>query len=464
MFSFDEGTNELNQIDPDAERPQDEINQKEAEIHQNKINLEDVEIHQEEMTQIDPDVERRQNKINQIDADVEIHKEEAIRKNEDHPGNRFYLCSHCNKVFLTLSLYEAHSSTHEAETSEKSEQGGNALDGKSDFNEDQIVLMGEKRFLCEYCKKGFKFLSDLIRHERGHTGEKPYKCGHCETQFTRLTSLIRHQKVHTGEQEAYECETCKKTFTRLFSLIRHQTVHTGERPYTCEVCDKGFTQLTSFKAHQMMHTGETPFTCEHCQKGFTRYSTLFNHLRTHSDTGEKSEKSKKGLKHLSKPPKNKKINKGVKPHQCGHCEKSFARNSTLFKHLQTHSEAEEKSDQIHQSKKGFKQLSKPKRNLKIIPVEKPYKCSNCKKSFARYSTLFNHLRTHRDSGEKSDKSHQSKEDLKQSSSPERQTINTGEKIHKCIHCNKEFARRCSLIAHQKWMHRKLVVSVTDCLL
>nr|XP_046264603.1 zinc finger protein 184 [Scatophagus argus]XP_046264604.1 zinc finger protein 184 [Scatophagus argus] len=85
--------------------------------------------------------------------------------------------------------------------------------------------IGEKRFSCTYCNKGFVRFSQLGEHLRSHTGEKPFSCLQCGRSFTKQCNLIRHAVVHSGEKP-FECSLCGKSFTQRSSLKSHQkTAH-----------------------------------------------------------------------------------------------------------------------------------------------------------------------------------------------------------------------------------------------
>ncbi|KAM7021041.1 uncharacterized protein M8220_017048 [Acridotheres tristis] len=64
--------------------------------------------------------------------------------------------------------------------------------------------------------------------EKQHRGEKPHKCLECGKGFRWSSDLIRHQRIHMGEKP-----DCGKGFRHNSHLIRHRRIHTGERPYEC---------------------------------------------------------------------------------------------------------------------------------------------------------------------------------------------------------------------------------------
>ncbi|XP_070972002.1 uncharacterized protein [Oncorhynchus clarkii lewisi] len=113
----------------------------------------------------------------------------------------------------------------------------------------------EKRFLCSFCGKAFRFSKQVEIHQRMHTGEKPFGCHLCRASFSHLSSLKRHQRVHTGEK-LFSCLLCRASFSHSSSLKRHQRVHTGEKPYTCSQCEKRFSHQHHLKMHLKVHTGE----------------------------------------------------------------------------------------------------------------------------------------------------------------------------------------------------------------
>ncbi|NXK38906.1 ZN736 protein, partial [Piprites chloris] len=60
----------------------------------------------------------------------------------------------------------------------------------------------EKPYKCQKCNKGFRWSSDLIKHQRTHTSEKPLICSElqCGKGFRGFSALTQHHQTHTAEK------------------------------------------------------------------------------------------------------------------------------------------------------------------------------------------------------------------------------------------------------------------------
>nr|XP_009920142.1 PREDICTED: zinc finger protein GLI4-like [Haliaeetus albicilla] len=70
----------------------------------------------------------------------------------------------------------------------------------------------EKPHKCPKCNKGFRWFSDLIKHQRSHPGEKPFICSECGENFRVSSHFISHRRMHTGERP-YPCLERRKSFS-----------------------------------------------------------------------------------------------------------------------------------------------------------------------------------------------------------------------------------------------------------
>ncbi|XP_073529744.1 uncharacterized protein [Phyllobates terribilis] len=228
----------------------------------------------------------------------------------------------------------------------------------------RLMLMGEKRYRCTECGKGFTRNSHLKAHRRIHTGERPFKCSECSKTFSENSHLTVHLRVHSGEKR-YKCSMCDKSFSENSNLIVHQRIHTGEKPYKCPECELCFSQHSSLVRHRRKHSGARPYQCAHCEKTFSQKGHLSNHIRTHT---------------------------GERPYKCSECGKSFSEHSHLTGHQKIHTgEKPYTCDVCH---KCFSKISNLKAHQQIHTGFRPYICSQCGKSFTQHSTLVRHQRVH----------------------------------------------------------------------
>uniref|UniRef100_A0A6J0VCH6 Zinc finger protein 768 n=1 Tax=Pogona vitticeps TaxID=103695 RepID=A0A6J0VCH6_9SAUR len=233
-----------------------------------------------------------------------------------------------------------------------------------------------------------------------------------EREFKDLTESLH------GKTKSYKCSDCGKNYHRSTDLLRHQRTHTGERPYLCLDCGKSFSRSSILLEHQRIHTGEKPYKCSHCGQGFSQSSNRNQHERTHGKMGNsepwgQSQTRTKNQKPISKSPlrtedslgpvlgfggvswsskvvvKHKQSNLIEKPYKCPECGKGFARSTDFIRHHITHT------------------------------GEKPYTCTKCGKSFTRSSVLTEHQRIH-----------------------------TGERPYKCRLCGKGFSQNSNRNQHE----------------
>ncbi|XP_022690589.1 zinc finger protein rotund-like, partial [Varroa jacobsoni] len=108
----------------------------------------------------------------------------------------------------------------------------------------------------------------------------------------------------------------------------------------------------------------------------------------------------------------------TKPYKCSQCSKSFANSSYLSQHTRIHLGIKPYRCEICQ--RGFTQLSHLQQHIRTHTGDKPYKCRHpgCNKAFSQLSSLQSHSRCH-------------------------QT----DKPYKCNSCYKCFADEASLLDH-----------------
>uniref|UniRef100_A0A8C1E406 C2H2-type domain-containing protein n=1 Tax=Cyprinus carpio carpio TaxID=630221 RepID=A0A8C1E406_CYPCA len=326
-------------------------------------------------------------------------------------------------------------------------------------------IPGDKRFVCSYCSKRFRCVSQLTIHQRSHTGEKPYRCTLCGKRYLQKGHLYTHQRTHTGEKP-YRCSLCAKGFIQQCTLDMHLRSHTGEKPYTCTECGKGF--MTKFYLNKHLSCQ----TCNNSERQPTIGSVfgkewcmnLWRHEESH--VGQKDDSSDDFITYTVPSDDQDQSNVHQTP----------AEEQALDGTISTHGDVTTGPDlspdvefipnnlnfieSVTPNKnfkcvfcgKSFEYLSHMTRHMRKHSGEKPYICTVCGKRFAQKTYLTTHQRTH--SGERPyscmecGKTHM--------------RTHSGEKPFVCTVCGKRFAQKTYLRIHQRTHSGERPYSCMEC--
>ncbi|KAL2102483.1 hypothetical protein ACEWY4_001651 [Coilia grayii] len=149
--------------------------------------------------------------------------------------------------------------------------------------------------------------------------------------------------------------------------------------------------------------------------------------------GEKNKTGRRSRLSLSAVPKFTAIPEAMmpneRPYHCSFCRKSFSRKTWFKKHLHIHSG--DKPYHCKQCGKRFLQTEDLKRHKRTHTGERPYRCKQCGKGFS----LAGNLRTH-------------------------QRIHTGDKPYHCKQCGRWFSHKGSLKRHHR-LHKERGPTAAD---
>ncbi|XP_030560853.1 zinc finger protein 358-like [Drosophila novamexicana] len=119
-----------------------------------------------------------------------------------------------------------------------------------------------------------------------------------------------------------------------------------------------------------------PYKCQMCGKQFAHMSILSLHKKWHLET-------KSSARIIAKPKLDKKSNR------CTICEKKYATNQLLRRHIATHSTERPYACTICPT--SFRLVTNLKRHMRNHTGERPFKCPWCAESFARSDYCRSHM-------------------------------------------------------------------------
>jgi len=145
------------------------------------------------------------------------------------------------------------------------------------------------------------------------------------------------------------------------------------RRHLCQFsgCNLGFSRPSRLKVHMRGHTGERPFSCHHCDKSYARNA----HLKRHIETNHSEKDQKIPVLFV-----------------CDICEKRYSLKQNLQKHIKRTHENRFKCDECDAAFNKNKLLRAHKKTHGIAPAQP--KCNQCDQVFPSESKLKKHKRTH----------------------------------------------------------------------
>ena len=300
----------------------------------------------------------------------------------------------------------------------------------------QVNTHDSKIFHCDDCNLWFPTNQAFDKHNQLHSNDRPYKCSRCRKKFATSKSLTYHLKIH-GEK-TFLCDVCGKTFIKKAHLEAHGHIHSNIRSYKCTDCDKTYKYDGQLRIHRRYHTGQR-FYCDICQKGFVDKADLKKHSVGHVVQKRSEPKMALGIVKRQYP--------RVKPkHICTVCLENFNDRSTLEKH-QTN---------VHDSKifhclecdKWFRTTQSFDQHNQIHSNDLPYKCSRCGKHFAASNSLQHHLKLH---GEKKFACHTcGKAFVKKAHLEAHERTHSNVRPYKCSDCDKTYKYDGQLRIHRRY--------------
>lgn len=272
---------------------------------------------------------------------------------------------------------------------------------------------------CDYkkCGKGLRHSAGgFSLHPRVHTGLRGNEMDACGKGFSLGASHQQEQGL-CALGTSYRCRDCGKTFKRSSHLSYHRRLHSQEKPFKCRVCEKAFRWNSNCIRHEKIHTGVKPYKCGLCEKAFQRMSAYRLHQETHARQKVESDPCEEALTYGVELDPHLREQGEEKPFDCSQCRKSFHCKSYVLEHQRIHTQ------------------------------EKPYKCASCRKTFRWRSNFTRHVRLHQDEEFCAPELYQ--DDAGQKDFCQPQGAPVAENTFLCQQCGKAFTQKKTLTEHQR---------------
>ncbi|XP_034991118.2 zinc finger protein 646 [Zootoca vivipara] len=388
-----------------------------------------------------------------------------------------FLCSLCGMIFPSEEDLEHHHSLLHEEGENQGEEQEAVLEREADERLDRVGDQEEEQLLshiCGYCGQTFDDMASLEEHSEGHQEEKAAALADTSIQIRRAPRLEEEQEplppaevpaaaVEPLDSRPYACGQCGKTYRHGGSLVNHKKIHQiGD--YQCGFCCRQYPNLSAYRNHLRNHprcklngsvpelrqpdpagAGDPPVVCEApkeeslegrgvaLQKGEDLPNTSSSPLPSpvvEEKLGQEalaagqSEKRDMqaygvcreaceglaGLEAHRAPHFDQEVGKEEgeenggpsaeeegspleRPFQCDICERSYKHAGSLINHKQTH-----KTGLFHcgTCQKQFFNLMALKNHNRTHFETKRYHCPECPKAFRLQKQLASHQHVHRD--------------------------------------------------------------------
>ncbi|CAH1777317.1 unnamed protein product [Owenia fusiformis] len=251
-----------------------------------------------------------------------------------------HVCAVCEENFLNLKYLEIHMKTeHPTKLLFRCKICPNSVfRTQYKLSQHDLIVHGEKSFICPECGASFTNKVKLRYHENSHKQKKLksqnetdlevlkkafHICNVCSKKYESYGGLQKHMRIHTGK--LFMCELCPKSYISQDSLSQH-IYNSHEKPQTkpqplnkangppfiCPEpdCAMSFQLMYKFRRHYRWHSGDL-WTCTYCDKAFDEKHRMDQHMEA--------------------------VHSNVLKYKCSDCARGFTTKSARAKHYkQTH--------------------------------------------------------------------------------------------------------------------------------
>ena len=161
------------------------------------------------------------------------------------------------------------------------------------------IVHTEKYLTCRYCSHLSATHEEFQAHLRMHRLAKRYPCHICSAVYNTPGNIHKHiRSVHMGEKRFF-CDVCNKGFYTKTHWECHRAIH-FEPTLKCSFCDRMFKEAGSKRIHERIHRGDQRYRCHICNHGFVQSGCYWSHmLKRHSIPKEEAMKIREQLLNAS---------------------------------------------------------------------------------------------------------------------------------------------------------------------
>ena len=158
----------------------------------------------------------------------------------------------------------------------------------------------------------------------------------CPSYDHRARSEKERNQHHKTVHGVLKCAVCEDTFDTPSGLHRHKYKHTNLN-FICETCGDKFPFSSQLKDHHIKHLTGKGHTCfaKNCWKSFKNNSSLVRHLQTHS--GKTFKCPKQGCDYSTKAERNLKshliLHTDTHNYSCENCGQAFKYHTQMSRHV-----------------------------------------------------------------------------------------------------------------------------------
>ncbi|XP_070377124.1 zinc finger protein 358-like [Dermacentor albipictus] len=255
------------------------------------------------------------------------------------------------------------------------------------------------RFKCPFCSKAFAHQWHLGRHVRIHTGDRPFRCHVCPMAFNQKSTLMGHLRRHTGDKP-YQCHLCRMVFSWKSALAKHLQQHGVMATYQTLLPLCLFSLVTCSQEHCVLTLVPAFFMAA------TELNTGSPRTAECSAWPEVSVDPPAATAPL--PPRGRPagvanrprvlrpdagiININIRPYKCPHCDKGFADQWHLRRHVRIHTG--DRPFACPFCPMAFNQKNTLIGHMRRHTGDKPYRCQFCRMAFSWKSTFAKHVQQH----------------------------------------------------------------------